>query len=308
MEKKAAKQLRAAQLNWIDEIQHRSGDNFSQMTEACNLYAKNTGQRSVGKDTLRHFFYNYKDASKAENRVLSDRVIFMLYKAYGLEPSFAPDLLYKIDNDKSDIGEYAKLCKQYITDVSMTQGIYRTDVAKGAGISEVDLSRLFNDKLPKGLPIKKLEAIREKYKVNFPPRLRQFLEQTKESKTEVPLVGYVSLKSGDQVWLLGGDDKRHLPLIDGMNPRHARAIELRGPTINALVKDGVILYFHDTSLGVVDSCIDNTCLVEMESGEMFIKLVERSNRAGVYRLHSLVDGKITESKLKRACKIEHIRQ
>jgi hypothetical protein len=308
MSMKTAKQLRDAQKNWLEEIQRRSGDNFTQMTESCNLYAEKTKQRPVGKDTLRHFFYNYKDASKAESRVLSDRMVFMLYKAYGLEPSFAPDMLYRMEDDKADISEYAKLCKQYITDVSMAQGIYRTDVAKSAGISDGDLSRLFNDKLPKGLPLKKLEAIKEKHKVNFPPRLRSHLEAKSEAKSEIPLVGYVSLKSSDQIWLLNEREQRGIPLPDGMDAKRGRAIELRGPTISAFVKDGMVLFYHEPAKGMTENCLDQTCFVELEDGTTCIKLIERSNRDGFYRLHSLIDGAIEESKIKRAAKIELIRQ
>jgi hypothetical protein len=190
----------------------------------------------------------------------------------------------------------------------MALGIYRSDVAKGAGVSDGDLSRLFNDKLPKGLPLKKLESIKEKYKVNFPPRLRSHLEEKHDAKAELPLIGYISLKASDQIWLLNDREQRGLPLIEGMDAKRARAIELRGPTISALVKDGVVMYFHETKIGVGGECLDNTCFVETESGEMFIKLVERSNKAGHYRLHSLIDGGIVEVKLKRAAKIKHIRQ
>ena len=139
-------------------------------------------------------------------------------------------------------------------------------------------------------------------------RLRSHLEEKHDAKAELPLIGYISLKASDQIWLLNDREQRGLPLIEGMDAKRARAIELRGPTISALVKDGVVMYFHETKIGVGGECLDNTCFVETESGEMFIKLVERSNKAGHYRLHSLIDGGIVEAKLKRAAKIEHIRQ
>ena len=99
---KDVKRLRQQQKEWLDDIMERQGDNLTQMAEACNELAKRTDQKPISKETLRHFYNNYQTASSKEHRLLSDRVTFMLCKVYGLEPAFAPHLLYDMDKDTAE--------------------------------------------------------------------------------------------------------------------------------------------------------------------------------------------------------------
>ena len=302
---KESKRLRQLQKDWLDDIHKRSGDSFAQMAEACNLLAERTGQKSISKETLRHFYNNYQDASKGANRLLSDRVTFMLYKVYGFEPSFAPHLIYEMDKDDADIAPYVKHCKQYITDVSMAKGIYRTDVARAVGLADSILSRLFNNKLPRGLQMKTLEAIRDQFGVNFSPRFRAFLESETDSEN-MPVIGYISLRGNDdRVWLHSKSDQKRLSIsLPFLSSKQARAIELEGPTLSPLLRGGMLLVYQESGTGVSQSCIDQTCVVQTDDDNWHVKLVKRSNKPKVYRLESLLSSEIEERALKCAYRIE----
>ncbi len=311
--KKDAKQLRQLQKDWLDDIHTRTGDSYAQMVEACNLLAARTGQRTMSKETLRHFYHNYQDASKGPDRLLSDRMVFMLYKVYGLEPSFAPHLLYEMDKDDADVSPYVKHCKQYLTDVSMAKGVYRIDVARAVGIADSKASRLFNDKLIRGIPLKTLEAIKEKFGVNFSPRLRTFLE-TREDEGEaaiadtkrLPVVGSVELRSGeDRVWMAAENERRHITIsLPFLSAKHMRAVELVGPNINPFVRGGMLLVYQESGEGVSNVCINQTCIVQTTDGAWHLKVVRRSDKPELYRLESVVSTSIEEHALKCAYKIE----
>lgn len=302
---KDAKRLRQLQKDWLDDIQKRSGDNFAQMADACNMLAERTGQKALSKETLRHFYNNYQDASKGANRLLSDRVTFMLYKVYGLEPSFAPHLIYDMDKDDAEIAPYVKHCKQYLTDVSTAKGIYRTDVARAVGLADSILSRLFNNKLPRGLQMKTLEAIRDQFGVNFSPRFRAFLE-TETDSDQLPIIGYISLRGNDdRVWLHGKSDQKRLAIsLPFLSSKQARAIELEGPTISPLLRSGMLLVYQESGEGVPAACIDHTCMVQTDDDHWHVKMVKRSDKPKQYRLESLLSAEIEERALKCAYRIE----
>lgn len=299
------KKLRKQQKEWLDDIERRTGDNLAQMTEACNLIAKKNKVKELGKDTLRHF-YHYDSHNRPGDRVLSDRAVFLLYKAYELEPPFESDLLYDIDKDKSELGLYAKLCKQYVTDVSLAKGIYRVDIGRDAGLNATTIGRLFSDKLPKGLQMKSLEAIRDRYGVNFSPRFRAFLAQ-KGGAEGVTVIGALYLNT-DQVLLYAEADQRLVEAPPGIDAKLGRAIEMKGPMHNPLVKEGMMLFYNETKQGVADECIDATCLVAYGDGRLGIRFVARGHKRGEYRLHSLVNAAIEDTALKAASKIELIIQ
>ncbi len=303
--KKDAKQLRQQQKNWLDDIHTRTGDSYAQMVEACNLLAARTGQRMMSKETLRHFYNNYQDASKGPDRLLSDRVVFMLYKVYGLEPTFAPHLLYDMDKDDADISPYVKHCKQYIADVSMAKGIYRIDVARAVGIADSKTSRLFNDKLIRGVPLETLEAIREKFGVNFSPRLRAFLE-TEDDSERLPVVGSIELRSGeDRVWMVAESDYKHVAIsLPFLNAKQIRAVEFVGPNINPFVRGGMLLVYLEGDESISKACINQTCIVQTMDGVWHLKVVRRSDKSEQYRLESVVSNSIEEHPLKCAYKIE----
>jgi hypothetical protein len=302
---KGTKQLRQLQKDWLDDIHKRSGDSFAQMADACNVLAERTGQKSISKETLRHFYNNYQDASKGANRLLSDRVAFMLYKVYGIEPSFAPHLLYDMDKDDAEITPYVKHCKQYLSEVAMAKGIYRTDVARAVGLADSILSRLFNNKLPRGLQMKTLEAIREQFGVNFSPRFRAFLETESDSE-HLPIIGSISLRGNDdRVWLHAKSDQKRLAIaLPFLSSKLARAIELEGPTINPLMRGGMLLVYQESGKGVSAACIEQTCVVQTEDDNWHVKIVKRSNKPKLYRLESMLSAEIEERELKCAYKIE----
>lgn len=273
------------------------------MAERCNELAEKTGQRAISKETLRHFYNNYQDATKGPNRLLSDRVVFMLYKAYDIEPSFAPHLLYRMEKDKAEVPIYVKHCKQYITDVAMAKGIYRTDVARSVGLADSRLSLLFNDKLPNGLPRKTLESIREKYEVNFSPALVALLENQAEAD-QLIITGYVSLRSqSDRVWLHEQSAQKRVSM-SLPSLKAARAIELEGQSPNPLTPGGLLLVYQESGAGVAERCIDQLCLVQTEDELWHIKKVTRSDKPNLYRLESVFTAAIDEREIKRAYKIE----
>ena len=302
---KESKRLRQLQKDWLDDIHKRSGDSFAQMADACNVLAERTGQKSISKETLRHFYNNYQDASKGANRLLSDRVTFMLYKVYGFEPSFAPQLIYDMDKDDADIAPYVKHCKQYLMDVSIAKGIYRTDVARAVGLADSILSRLFNNKLPRGLQMKTLEAIRDQFGVNFSPRFRAFLE-TQTDSDQLPIIGYISLRGNDdRVWLHGKSDQKRVAIsLPFLSSKQARAIELEGPTINPMLRGGMLLVYQESGEGVAAACIDQTCIIQTDDDSWHVKLVKRSNKPKLYRLESMLSSEIEERALKCAYRIE----
>ncbi len=299
------KRLREEQKFWLDQIQERFGDNWAQMTDACNIIAAKTGIKPIGESTIRNFFSRGYGAG-SEDRLLTDKVILLLYKAYGIEPSFSKELMYDMEKDTASISEHAKFCKQYITDVSLAKGIYRMDLAKNADVPTYRLTQLFTDKLSGGLNMGELSKIKEHSKVNFSPRFREFLEKAKavtEGNELLPIVGYVSLKSSDQVIFHSQEDRRTVALQSNMDKNKGRAIELKGPTINPAVKEGMLYFYNEAEEGVGNECIDETCVVETEEGEVSIKMVERTNKPDVYRLHSLIGTPIETAKLKRASPI-----
>lgn len=302
MTKIDTRQLRQQQKDWLDDIQERHGDNFLQMTDACNLLAEKYNAKLIGKDTLRQFYQN--TPGRPDNRVLSDKTVFLLYKAYELEPSFATDLLYKMDEDDSDITQYAKFCKQFITELALAKGIYRVDLGRAVGISETTLSRLFNNKLPHGLQMKKLELLRERYQYNYSPSFRAFLAENKQAPDNVvPIVGYFSLKNG-QVYYYAEEDRHVAPLPLEAEVKGLRAIEMKGPTIHPLAKDGMVAFYAPAKAGEVPSnCIDAACIATLKDGRVTLGLIERSHKRGLYRLHSMLDNSVEDVELDSASKL-----
>jgi hypothetical protein len=302
---KDAKQLRQQQIDWLDDIMERSKDNLTQMAEACSQLAESTGQKPVNKETLRHFYHGYSStkSSKAD-RLLSDRLIFLLYKVYELEPSFAPHMLYDMDKDDAQISVYAKHCKQYITEVSLARGIYRTDLARGIELADSILSRLFSDKLPRGLQMKTLEEIKEKYGVNFSPRFRAFLEKKEDAGAgKVPVIGLVALRSReDRIWPVAEDDRKQLSISVPFG--NARAVELEGQDISPFLRGGMMLVYQESGSGVSRICLDQTCVVQTDDDQWHLKVVKRSDKPGYYRLESVISSGIEERMLKCAYKIE----
>ena len=299
--------LRLKQKDWLDDIHERSGDNFLQMTAACNALAEKFNAKQIGKDTLRQFYQN--TPGKADNRVLSDKTIFLLYKAYELEPGFATGLLYKMEDDDADITKYAKFCKQFITELSLSKGIYRVDLGRAVGISEITMSRLFNDKLPHGLQMKKLEALRDHYKYNFSPSFRAFLAENKNlAESSVPILGYFSLKNG-QVYYYAEEDRKVAAMPFGEEPKDLRAIEMKGPTIHPFVKDGMIAFYSPSKDGEVSGgCMDATCIATLKDGRVALGLIERSHKRGFYRLHSMLDDSVEDVEVVSASKLTLIIQ
>lgn len=303
---KDAKRLRQLEKEWLDDIMERSGDNLVQMAEACSMLAKRTGQKPINKESLRHFYNGYQSAtSSKDDRLLSDRVIFLLYKAYELEPSFAPHLLYDMDKDDAEISPYVKHCKQYITEVSMAKGIYRTDLARGIKLADSILSRLFNDKLPRGLQMKTLENIKEKYGVNFSPRFRAFLE-TSEDAGMVPVVGTIPLRSGeDRIWPVAEKDRRQLAIaVPFLKAKQLRAVEMEGPDINPFLRGGMVLVYQESGAGISKACLDQTCIVQTDDDQWHLKVLKRSDKPNQYRLESVLSSGIEERALKGAYKVE----
>lgn len=305
---KDLKRLRQRQKEWLDDIMERSKDNLGQLAEACSILAERTGQRAVSKEALRHFYNGYQTASSKGDRVLSERVVFLLYKVYGLEPSFAPHLLYDMDKDDAPISDYVKHCKQYITEVSLAKGIYRTDLARGVKptkLADSTLSRLFNDKLPQGLQMKTLENIKDTFGVNFSPRFRAFLE-AEEGSERMPVIGTVELRSGeDRVWISAEQDRKHLAIpLPFLNAKQLRAIELNGPDFSPVLRGGMLLVYQESGSGVSKACINHTCIVQTTDDQWHIKGVKRSDKADKYRLESLLSAGSEERALKCAYKIE----
>lgn len=306
MTKIDTKKLRQAQKDWLDDIEARFGDNFVQMTEACNLLAEKSNTKPVGSETLRQFYHkNISGANVA--RTLSDRVVLLLYKAYGIEPKFATDLLYDMEKDTAQISQHAKFCKQFIADISLAKGIYRMDVGRNVGMHETTISRLFNDKLPKGLQMKQIEKLSEHYGINIPPRFRAFLEQKKGAAEGVPIIGYFSLKNG-QVLEYAEKDWRYIDAPPGLDVKNGRAIEMKGPTAHPLAKDGMVAFFNQSKVTIPDECLDATCFVTLADGRSSLRLVEPSAQRGKYRLHSLLDGSVEELAIKMAAKLEFLIQ
>jgi len=295
------KKLRQAQKDWLDDIQSRFKDSFVQMADACNLHAEKMNVKSIGRETIRQFYHH--TATSAGPRVLSDRVVLLLYKAYGVEPMFAADLLYDMEKDKAKISQHAKFCKQFITDISLAKGIYRIDVGRNVGIHETTISRLFNDKLPKGLQIKQIHKLSEHYGINIPPRFRAFLEQKSGADTSIAITGYFSLKNG-QVLEYAEKDWRYIEAPPGIDAKHGRAIEMKGPTVHPLAKDGMVAFYQQGKVAVPDECLDATCIVTLADGRKSLRLVEPSAQRGKYRLHSLLDGSVEEGELSSAAKLE----
>lgn len=298
-EVKARKELRADQKFWLDTIMQRFEDNLTDMVERCNETAKKLNLKPISAATLRNFYYGYGD----KEALLSERTVLLLYKTYDLEPTFSSEAWYDMEKDTAPISQYAKLCKQYISDVSRRLGIYRMDLAKNASIHPTTFSRLFNDKLSHGLIRENLEAVREYSRMNYPPKLRALLDRKSEAQ-EVPIIGYISLKVSDAVLLYDEHDTPYIPPPAGLDPKRTRAVELKGPTINPMVKDGMLLFFYEPEAGVGADCIEETCLVETEEGRLCVKLVERTNKKGMYRLHSLINGEIEEAPLKSAARLQ----
>jgi len=306
MDKKEAKQKRDKQIKWLDKIHEATGDNWAQMTEACNMIAGKTGGKAISHSAIRNFYSNAY--GNADNRLLSDRIVIYLAKAYDIEPLFDGDLSYDMDNDNSGVSEYCKYCKEYITQVSRAKGIYRRDIAKLIDEDPNVFSKLFNNHLKNGLNMGVLEKIKERFKYNFSPRFRMFLENPGANQDQVDVIGYVSLSSSDQVLLYPEGGRKKANIYPGVDAKHGRVIELKGPTINLMAKNGMLYYFNDCADGVGAECLDQTCFVETEDGRAFIKMIEPSHSAGLYRLHPLVGNNIEEAKLKKACKILHITQ
>ncbi len=307
MNEKDAKRMRRLQKEWLDDIMERSKDNLSQMAEACNVQAERTGQKAINKESLRHFYQNYQTASSSADRLLSPRLIFLLYKVYGLEPSFAPDLLYDMDKDEAEISPYVKHCKQYITEVSMAKGIYRTDLARGVKLADSILSRLFSDKLPRGLQMKTLEAIKEKYGINFSPRFRAYLK-TPQDAGLLPVVGVVELRSGeDRVWMVAASDRRQVAIeLPSLNDKQIRAIELTGPTTAPTLRSGTLMVYQESGNGVAKAAMNSLSIVQTEDDAWHLKVVKRSDKPEQYRLESVLSSGMEERALKCAYPIEHI--
>lgn len=305
--KKDAKELRRLQKEWLDDIMERSGDNLVQMAEACNVWAERSKQKPINPESLRHFYQNYQSASSGTDRLLAPRTVFLLHKAYQLEPSFAPDLLYDMDKDDAEVSLYVKHCKQYITDVSKAKGIYRTDLARGMEPKLADsiMSRLFNDSLPRGLQMKTLEAIKDTYGVNFSPRFRLFLE-THEDTEQLTVIGSLELRSGeDRVWLHAENDRKRLALsFPFLKAKQVCAVELTGPDISPFLRSGMLMVYQDGGEGVAKSCINQTCIVQTADEHWHVKVVKRSDKPNQYRLESVVSSGIEECALKCAYKIE----
>lgn len=301
MTQSETKKLRQAQKDWLDDIHSRFKDSFVQMADACNLHAGKMNVKLIGKETIRQFYHH--TATSAGARVLSDRVVLLLYKAYGIEPMFATDLLYDMEKDKAKISQYAKFCKQFITDISLAKGIYRIDVGRNVGIHETTISRLFNDKLPKGLQIKQIHKLSEHYGINIPPRFRAFLEQKNSAAEGIAITAYFSLKNG-QVLEYAEKDWRYIEAPPGLDAKHGRAIEMKGPTVHPLAKDGMVAFYTQGKTTVPDECLDATCIVTLSDGRKSLRLVESSAQRGKYRLHSLLDGSVEEGELASAAKLE----
>lgn len=275
--------LRARHKAWLDKIMAQFNVNLTEMGRECE---------GINDGTLRTFYTG--------KGVLSDKVMLAVFKRYGVEPDFDAWFKYRADEDDSDISEYAKLCKEYITLACVQLGIYRKDLAHLIGLkSDTVFTRLFSGYTPKGLETATLLRIKEKSRVPFPPKLAALIPGA-DAQGRIPVAGYVALSAGDEVIFYPDDEINFIEPLAGISSKTGRAIELKGPTINAILHDGMRLYYNDTPLPVSKECMNRLCLVRTKEGVTAIKRVTASSRKGVFNLQALIDNKITASELEWA--------
>ncbi len=291
----ARKERRKEQIAWLNHILEATGYDIKQIVDVANKTINNP-DNTISETGLRGFY-----GSNDEERLLSRRIIIILYKAFAIEPSFDEEIFYSVAKDNADISEYAKWCKKYIADASVELAIYRNDLAKQAGIDPATIARLFNNKLRKGLLKQTLQKIINYAGYPIHKELNEFLTKGL-SIAKIPVTGYVSLVSTDEVIPYADEEIRKIAKVDGLDS-NGRAIELKGATLSPFVKSGVIFYYNHEADNISNDCINNTCVINTEDGITAIKLVSRSSKAGYYNLQSLIDNSIETKKLNWACKI-----
>jgi hypothetical protein len=275
--------LRVRHKAWLDKIMAQTGLTLTEIGREAE---------GINAGTLRTFYTG--------KGVLSDKVMLAVYKRFGIEPDFDAWFQYRAENDESDITEYAKLCKEYITQVCVQLGIYRKELAQLIELkSDMVFTRLFSGYTPSGLEKTTLIKIKEKSRIPFPPKLAAQMPGSEEHG-RIPVVGYLELAAGDEVIFYPDDQINYVEPLANVSAKTGKAIELKGPTVSAILRDGMRIYYNDVPLPVSKDCLNRLCMVQTPEGVTAIKRVTVSSRKGIYNLQSLVDNKITPSALEWA--------
>lgn len=277
---KERQKLRAQHKAWIDKIMEQHGVTLTEI-----------GRESEGiSSTTLRTFYTGKG-------ILSDKVILAVYRRYAVEPNFDAWFNYRADeDDDTEITQYAKLCKEYITLACVQLGIFRKELAKLINLkNDIVFTRLFSGYTPKGLEVATLLKIKEKSRVPFPPKLAEHIPGG-DAQGRIPVVGYVSLAAGDEVIFYTSEQVDFIEPVQGISTKNGKAIELKGPTVSAMLHDGMKMYYNDTPTPVNKECLNRLCMVHTADGITAIKRVTESSRSkGVYNLQALIDNKMTVS-------------
>lgn len=276
---KERQKLRAQHKAWIDMIMEQHGVTLTEI-----------GRESEGiSSTTLRTFYTGKG-------ILSDKVILAVYRRYKVEPTFEAWFNYRAeDDDDTEITEYAKLCKEYVTQACVQLGIYRKELAALIGLkTDMVFTRLFSGYTPKGLEVATLLKIKEKSRVPYPPKLAALIPGS-DAQGRIPVVGYVSLAAGDDVIFYPSEQLEYIEPLQGITAKNGKAIELKGPTVSAMLHDGMKMYYNDTPTPVSKECLNRLCMVHTADGVTAIKRVTLSSRKGVYNLQALIDNKMTVS-------------
>ncbi len=143
--------------------------------------------------------------------------------------------------------------------------------------------------------IQKLEMGDRRLSFVWKQRLATVLEchpddlDSEDAGIHVPIVGV--LGAGAKVKLAqpsgkgGGLSEPAAP--SGFNPKKTVAIEVKGDALAPLICNGFRLYYEDKIYGVPEEFLGKICVVEVESGQVYVKILRKGSKLGYYHLENV---------------------
>lgn len=290
---------RLLQIQWLEELSRSSEYNYKQIVDHTNYFAMKNKIKPLSDSILRSFLNN------KQGSVLHDKTLSLISDAFQHDlPSSLSDS-YSMLNDNSDVSDYVKLCKQYVTDVCEAKGYTKNKLASLIGKGNSYFPLLFKNERVKGLSYQVLQDIENATGVKIPKAIEDEINLDKStSDNYINIKSYLSLSASDEIIPLENSRKIISPLTDVTN---IEAIELKGPTINPVTKDGAIYFYEKLEGNIInDNCIDNLCVIETEDDIKSVKFISKSSKEGLYRLQSIINNSVEHKAVKSASKIIYV--
>lgn len=167
-------------------------------------------------------------------------------------------------------------------------------LARAAGLSAIEAHQLLAQAL-QGAPLPKLvdpKAVRGQFLLQThseprrPARPKSGGQDDENQPRRVPVVGYVG--AGARVHLFEGDSSGfHIDEADAppMADSHTVAVIVRGDSMAPAFRDHDTIYYRNVP-GPPDGLLGRECVVGLSSGEVYVKILQRGNSAGLFNLFS----------------------